>query len=315
MVFKLEYGCTGTKWCDSSARVRRGCSCDLRLVFSATIEQVSKGQVHVQFCGPRGLAIEQRIILYLEADPAIDPAQYSRGYQLPQGAMQMVVFATPAMIDAAVDLDEIGVDTKHRTNEDKGCVQAIMWFKQRTQSRWSGDFGTAHTVSSSDDEDTPPSSMQATTNETAILSSLQACGVVPSEVVEDELDQFAQELDHQETSLATRTGRSKAIEAKQRHQWRGGVADTRRPKFGLKNRSRPGGIAAIHRVDASKTGRSSRLASVAQIRGVKRAQSHANTIATATSISAERRGEKRGSRPSAVDTEPAAKEGRTGISF
>jgi hypothetical protein len=81
-----------------------------------------------------GLAIEQRIILYLEADPAIDPAQYSRGYQLPQGAMQMVVFATPAMIDAAVDLDEIGVDTKHRTNEDKGCVQAIMWFKQRTQS-------------------------------------------------------------------------------------------------------------------------------------------------------------------------------------
>ena len=186
---------------------------------------------------------------------------------------------------------------------------------QVNASKWSGDFATAHTVSSSDDEDTPPSSMQATTNETAILSSLQACGVVPSEVVEDELDQFAQELDHQETSLATRTGRSKAIEAKQRHQWRGGVADTRRPKFGLKNRSRPGGIAAIHRVDASKTGRSSRLASVAQIRGVKRAQSHANTIATATSISAERRGEKRGSRPSAVDTEPAAKEGRTGISF
>ena len=54
VVFKIEYGCRGTKWCDSSARVRRGCSCDLRLVFSATIEQVSKGQVHVQFCGPRG---------------------------------------------------------------------------------------------------------------------------------------------------------------------------------------------------------------------------------------------------------------------
>jgi hypothetical protein len=78
---------------------------------------------------------ERRIILYRVPDPAVDPADFARGFRLPAEAMHMVVFATPAMIDAALDAHELEVDTKWRTNEDGGCVQAIMWYRQRTRPR------------------------------------------------------------------------------------------------------------------------------------------------------------------------------------
>ena len=81
------------------------------------------------------LVDQQRIILYHVPDPTLDPRDVQGGYAVPREAMHLIVFATPAMIDAAVAADEIGVDTKWRTNEDKGCIQAIMWFKQRRKPR------------------------------------------------------------------------------------------------------------------------------------------------------------------------------------
>lgn len=60
----------------------------------------------------------------------------------------------------------------------------------------------------------------------------------------------------------TRAGRRASIESKKRHTWR--QADKHRPKFGLKPRVRLGGVGAVHRVDAAKNGRVSRLTKVAR---------------------------------------------------
>ena len=49
------------------------------------------------------------IILYHVPDPEIDPRDVKGGYAVPREAMHLIVFATPAMIDAAVAADEIGV--------------------------------------------------------------------------------------------------------------------------------------------------------------------------------------------------------------
>lgn len=71
----------------------------------------------------------------------------------------------------------------------------------------------------------------------------------------------------------TRTGKARQVEAKARHAWR--VADTVRPRFGIKPRARLAGIAALHRVDASKVGHNSRLKRAAQAQAQVEARSAA----------------------------------------
>ena len=44
-VWQLVYNCAGTSLCDVPQVSRRGCKCDVRVVFSATIEQVSEGKI------------------------------------------------------------------------------------------------------------------------------------------------------------------------------------------------------------------------------------------------------------------------------
>ena len=48
VVWKLEYQCRGTSLCDPASKLaHRGCRCDVRLVYSATVEQVAKELVRI----------------------------------------------------------------------------------------------------------------------------------------------------------------------------------------------------------------------------------------------------------------------------
>lgn len=44
-VWQLVYNCAGTSLCDVPEVSRRGCKCDVRVVLSATVEQVSEGKI------------------------------------------------------------------------------------------------------------------------------------------------------------------------------------------------------------------------------------------------------------------------------
>ena len=55
VVWKLEYQCRGTSLCDPASKpAHRGCRCDVRLVYSATVEQVDKELVRVEVTGVGG---------------------------------------------------------------------------------------------------------------------------------------------------------------------------------------------------------------------------------------------------------------------
>ena len=55
VVWKLEYQCRGTPLCDPATKpAHRGCRCDVRLVYSATVEQVDKELVRVEVTGVGG---------------------------------------------------------------------------------------------------------------------------------------------------------------------------------------------------------------------------------------------------------------------
>ena len=71
------------------------------------------------------LADQQRVMLYLVHDPDIDPDDYPNGLGLPVGALHLVMCATVDMVDALSKANGIGVDTKWRTWEDKGCVHEM----------------------------------------------------------------------------------------------------------------------------------------------------------------------------------------------
>ena len=77
------------------------------------------------------LADQHRVMLYLVSDPDVNPDDYADGFALPVGALHLVMCATIAMIDALCKATGIGVDTKWRTREDKGCVQAIVAFAEQ----------------------------------------------------------------------------------------------------------------------------------------------------------------------------------------
>ena len=104
----------------------------------------------------------------------------------------------------------------------------------------------------------------------------------------------------------TRPGKASALEPKARHQWRRGAADKQRPNFGLKDRdrSREGGIASRHRVDASQNGRSSKI----QMRQAQEAKATkaAATKAAATTAAAVARG-------AAQRKRPRPEEGKEGV--
>ena len=78
-------------------------------------------------------AEEKIVMLYLVDDPAVNPDDYPKGLGLPVTALQIVVCATVDMVDSMLSAEGIGIDTKWRTREDKGCIQAVMAFAQRTQ--------------------------------------------------------------------------------------------------------------------------------------------------------------------------------------
>jgi hypothetical protein len=77
------------------------------------------------------LVSQQRVMLYLVNDPVVNPDNYTDGSALPFGALHLVMCATIAMIDTLCMATGIGVDTKWRTREDKGCVQAIVAFAEQ----------------------------------------------------------------------------------------------------------------------------------------------------------------------------------------
>ena len=55
VVWKLEYQCRGTSLCDPASKLaHRGCRCDVRLVYSATVEQVAKELVRIDVTGVGG---------------------------------------------------------------------------------------------------------------------------------------------------------------------------------------------------------------------------------------------------------------------
>ena len=57
VVWKLEYQCRGTSLCDPASKLaHRGCRCDVRLVYSATVEQVAKELVRIDVTGVGGAA-------------------------------------------------------------------------------------------------------------------------------------------------------------------------------------------------------------------------------------------------------------------
>eukprot|EP01047_Picozoa_sp_COSAG01_P010366 COSAG01_NODE_436_length_17063_cov_42.157628_15_plen_492_part_00 len=119
------------------------------------------------------------------------------------------------------------------------CHVATRAVSSLPPSVWRGDFATG----SDEDEGQEDAKTHHAQLFDRLEKSLTACGKMPTED-------------------SVRAGRRTAIEDKQRQQWR--QADKHRPKFGLKLQSRLGGIAAVHRVDASKQGRDSRLTKAAR---------------------------------------------------
>ena len=64
-------------------------------------------------------------MLYMVLDPEEDPNDYEDGGSIPVTALSIIVIATVAMIDSVLTACGIGVDTKWRTQEDRGCIQAV----------------------------------------------------------------------------------------------------------------------------------------------------------------------------------------------
>ena len=81
------------------------------------------------------LAEQHRVILYLVPDPDLDPADFTSGLGVPVGALHIVVCSTPEMIESVRTAQALGADTKWRTREDRGCVQAILAFSQQSQPK------------------------------------------------------------------------------------------------------------------------------------------------------------------------------------
>ena len=111
--------------------------------------------------------------------------------------------------------------------------------------------------------------------------------------------------EEEEGVAMTRPGKARALEPKARHQWRRGAADKQRPNFGLKDRdrSREGGIASRHRVDASQNGRSSKIQ-------MRQAQEAKATKATATKAAAAKVA---AAREAAQRKRPRPEEGKEGF--
>ena len=55
VVWLLEYQCRGTSLCDRASKPNnRGCACDVRVIYSATVEQVAKQLVQIRVIGVGG---------------------------------------------------------------------------------------------------------------------------------------------------------------------------------------------------------------------------------------------------------------------
>ena len=74
------------------------------------------------------LAERHQIILYLAPDPDLDPADYDGGLGVPVDALHIVVCSTPEMIESVRTAQALGADTKWRTRQGGGCVQAVLAF-------------------------------------------------------------------------------------------------------------------------------------------------------------------------------------------
>ena len=81
------------------------------------------------------LAEQHRVILYLVPDPDLDPADFTGGLGVPVGALHIVVCSTPEMIESVRTAQALGADTKWRTREGGGCVQATLAFSQQSQPK------------------------------------------------------------------------------------------------------------------------------------------------------------------------------------